>query len=67
MVPPHLHRSEGLLYALFNTIYNVSWVVSCDLSIAMSGLWAVSNASMQAGDLRGVLGSTVLTRCVICC
>eukprot|EP01034_Spumella_vulgaris_P029596 gene29596-36671_t len=61
MCPPHLKRSDTLLYSLYNTIYNISWVVSCDLSIALSTLWDVSNGTIQAGDFNGVLGSTVLT------
>ncbi len=57
--------NENLLYVLHNTIHNLAWLLSCDISVMLTELWPVDNAAISSGDVSGVLKLTVLTRCGI--
>jgi len=53
--------SEGTTYALLTTISNLAGTVASDFGSWMTGIWDVSNETLEAGDFQGVFNLTVLT------
>lgn len=55
------HGSEGASYAMFTTVNNSAITVSTAISTLLLGIWDVSKAAFQRGELRGMVNLTLLT------
>lgn len=53
--------SEGVTYALLTTVGNLAWTLAQDFGTTLTVLFDVSNASLAAGDFRGILQLTIFT------
>eukprot|EP01035_Chromulina_nebulosa_P017022 gene17022-22528_t len=53
--------SEGVTFALLNTISNLAWTVANDIGSGMTLIWDVSNSTLEAKDFSGMLKLEILT------
>lgn len=53
--------SEGASYALFTTVNNSALNLSGAISTTLLGIWDVSKATLEQGNLTGIVNLTILT------
>lgn len=56
--------SEGASYAMFTTVHNSALTLSSALSTQLLGIWDVSKAAFQSGNLTGMRNLTWLTTAI---
>ena len=55
--------SEGVSYAMFTTMNNVSLNLSANLSTTLLGIWDVSKEALEKGKISGFVKLTILCTC----
>ena len=55
--------SEGVSYAMFTTMNNVSLDLSANLSTTLLGIWDVSKEALEKGKISGFVKLTILCTC----
>ena len=53
--------SEGASYAMFTTVHNAALNLSSSISTLLLGIWDVSKAALQSGEISGMVNLTFLT------
>lgn len=53
--------SEGASYAMYTTVSNCALLLQPAISTLLLGIWDVSEPTLEAGELSGLLKLTVLT------
>jgi hypothetical protein len=53
--------SEGASYAMFTTVHNAALILNQSVSTLLLGIWDVSKAALQAGEIVGMVNLTYLT------
>lgn len=54
------YGAEGTTFALLTTIGSLAGTVANDIGTVLTGIWDVSNDTLEAGDYSGILKLTVL-------
>jgi BT1 family len=56
--------SEGASYAMFTTVNNTALNLSSAISTMLLGIWKVDRATLQMGDVSGMINLTYFTTAV---